>query len=154
MAQQQERGFVLTFQVQGEVVVLPAEQLPDETGEILDLLVTEAQPLSKWFEVARAYLSQNKVGQFVSLCAEATDERTVAEVQAFFGTRPTFELTQFHCAHAAHAIERAREERDKAARADHYTAASKSVALAKREGPEEQLPCLAAGYLALAKVGG
>ena len=144
----------LYFQVhdRDEVVVVPAEELPDDAEEILDLLTSEALPLSKWYEVARAYLSQNKVNQFLTLVKEATDENTIKEVESFFKAKPTFDLIQFHCGSAAYCIESGKEARDAGERQKYFQEAQYRINVARQLNPNEQLPYLAAGYLLLAKV--
>jgi hypothetical protein len=145
----------LYFQVhdRDEVVVVLADELPDDAEEILDLLTSEALPLSKWYEVARAYLSQNKVNQFLTLVKEATDENTIKEVESFFKAKPTFDLIQFHCGSAAYCIESGKEAREAGERQRYFQEASYRINVAKQLSTFEQLPFLAAGYLHLAKVG-
>lgn len=147
-------GDELCFPVHGthEVVIIPARHLPEETEDILDLLTSEALPLAKWFDVARAYLSQNKEKQFLDVLREGTDDHTVQEIEQFFKAKPTFELIQFHCAYAAYYIHMFRKERDQVEKAKHQRDAIMRINAAKQLSSQEQLPWLASGFLALAKV--
>eukprot|EP00877_Chromochloris_zofingiensis_P002087 jgi/Chrzof1/1187/Cz01g43270.t1 len=146
-------GDELCFPVHGthEVVIIPARHLPEETEDILDLLTSEALPLAKWFDVARAYLSQNKEKQFLDVLREGTDDHTVQEIEQFFKAKPTFELIQFHCAYAAYYIHMFRKERDQVEKAKHQRDAIMRINAAKQLSSQEQLPWLASGFLALAK---
>jgi hypothetical protein len=135
-----------------EVVAIAVSNLPENNDDVLDLLSNEALPLSKWLEVAKAYLSRGSSDNFLSILREATNEETLKEVERYFGRKPTFETIQCKCALAAYYIELGREERDRAKKAELLRQATEAVASARALDNTEQLPYLAAGQLALVKV--
>jgi RNA polymerase-associated protein CTR9 len=134
------------------VVAIGADQLPAEADDLLELLASEAAPLSTWFDFAKAYLSAGREDAFRHVCSEAVKEEVVAEVTRYFGRAPTYETTQFHCALAALNIAKGKEERNNAAlKAEAFTAAAKSIQAARLLSPDEQMVSVAQGMLHLAK---
>lgn len=148
----QQQKVYLPVHDSDEVVAIPIAQLPENNDDVLDLLSSEALPLSKWLEVAKAYLSRGSSQNFLAILREATNEETIREVERYFGRKPTFETIQCKCAFAAYYIEQAREERDRIKKAELIKLASEAVAQAKALDPSEQLPFLAAGQLAVVRV--
>lgn len=132
-------------------MLLTLDRLPEDVGSVLQFLETEGVPLSYWWDVARAYLAQGRPQHFVQLLHSSLDEELLQAVQDFFKARPTFDIVQMNCGLAAYHIESARAA-EPAERDRHRAAAAERVAAAKKEGPDEQLPHLAAGLLALQRV--
>jgi len=132
--------------------VVAIDHLPDDVSGVLQFLESEGVPLSYWWDLARAYLAQGRTQQYLALLNSALEEDLLQAVEDFFKRRPTFEIVQLLCGLAAHHIEQYRLEQDKAAKQQHLVEATKRINAAKKEGPDEQLPYLAAGCLALAKV--
>ncbi|GBF96613.1 hypothetical protein Rsub_09359 [Raphidocelis subcapitata] len=133
----------------GSIVVV--DDLPDDVQGVVQFLESEAVPLQIWWDVARAYLAQGRTAQYLALLHSALEDDLLTAVEDYFKKRPTFEIVQLHCGLAAHHIEQFRLEADRAAKQQHLAAAAARVNTAKQEGPQEQLPFLAAGCLALAK---
>lgn len=134
--------------------VVEIDELPDDVQNVLQFLESEGVPLTYWWDVARAYLARGKRQEFVTVLAAALDDDLLKAVEDFFKERPTFDIMQLHCGLAAHHIEEMRAAAataDKAAAQQHAQAAAQRVQQAKAEAPNEQLPFLAAGCLALAK---
>jgi hypothetical protein len=136
----------------GTLVAL--DHLPEDVGGVVQFLESEGVPLSYWWDMARAYLAQGRTRQYLALLQSALEDELLQAVEEYFKRRPTFEIVQLLCGVAAHHIEQARREADKAARGAQLADAAARVAAAKKEGPDEQLPFLAAGALALARVSG
>lgn len=138
--------------------IVDIDHLPDDVQDLLQFLESEAVPLSYWWDLARAYLAAGRRDEYVSVLTSALDEELLKAVEEFFKARPTFDIAQLHCGLAAHHIEAARAAagaaagaEQRAARQQHLAEAQGRVAAAKAEAPDEQLPYLAAGCLALAK---
>jgi hypothetical protein len=130
------------------------DHLPDDVQGVVQFLESEGVPLSYWWDMARAYLAQGRTGQYLAILQSALEDDLLQAVEDYFKKRPTFEIVQLLCGYAAHHIEQYRQESDKATRQQHLGDAAARIIAAKNEGPDEQLPYLAAGVLALAKVWG
>jgi hypothetical protein len=131
--------------------LLQIDHLPD-VQDLVSILESEAVPLQHWWDLARAYLAQGRAQQYLELLQSSLDPEFLKAVEDFFKRRPSFEIVLMICGIAAHHTEQYRAEPDKAAKQEHYSAALARVNAAKQEGPAEQLPWLASGALALAKV--
>ena len=77
---------------------------------------------------------------------------TSRQVERYFGHKPIYEQIQFNCGMAAISIARGREEKDKARKAEHFSAATMALNNSKRLNDQEQLVYLGYGLLAVAKV--
>ena len=135
-----------------EVVAVDLSQLPESAEELLDLLVSEAAPLSVWFDFARAYLQAGRLDAFDHIYETATSEETAVEVEKFFGQKPTYERIQFYVARAVVLIAKAREEKLNDKKAQLMGEARKLVTAAGTLDPLEQLVMLASGLHNMAKV--
>jgi len=135
----------------GFVVKLPLNQLPASPEEMLDLLNGEAVPLSVWWDVAKLYLSHQQVDEFMHILFEGTSPEVLADVRSFFGKDPKYEQILFHCGLAALFIGKARDEKDAVKKADLLHRAGSLLSNAQKIDPNEQLPYLGVGQLALAK---
>lgn len=130
------------------------DPLPDDVTRVLELLESEGVAFAHWWDLARGYLAAGRPAQFVELLRSALDEGLLSSVTEFFGARPRFDIMQMRCGLAAYHIEQARAEQERGAKAQHAADAALFISKAKEEAPDEQLPCLAAGCLAAAKVRG
>ncbi len=135
-----------------DVVVIPVSSLPEEVEELLEILAAEAAPLTTWFDFAKAYLATGKDEAFRHICEEGVKDEVTEEVIRFFGAKPVYEQTQFHCGLAALHMARGREEGDKARKAECFALAAKHIQAAKLMIPEEQMVTITEGLLHLAKV--
>lgn len=136
-----------------EVVAIDLSQLPDNAEDLLDLLVSEAAPLSTWFDCARAYLNAGRIDGFDLIYDTATSEETTEEVERYFGRKPTYEQIQFFTAKAAIFVAQARDEKDSEEKAHLMSEARKLITRASTLDPNEQLVHLTSGLHSLAKVG-
>lgn len=136
-----------------DVVVVPANGLPSEAEEMLEVLASEAAPLSTWFDVARAYLAQGREDAFRHICLEGVKDEVTTEVERYFGRKPTYEQIQFYCGLAALHMAKARDEKDRTKKAEHLTQAAIHLNAAQTLDPSEQLVALGQGLLGLTKVG-
>ncbi|GLC38649.1 hypothetical protein PLESTB_000456300 [Pleodorina starrii] len=134
-----------------EVVVIDLSQVPDNAEELLDLLVSEAAPLSTWFDCARAYLQQGRLDGFDLIYETATSEETAVEVERYFGQKPTFERIQFFTARAGVLIAQARDEKTPDSKARLLSEARKLITQAGTLDQNEQLVHLTSGLHYLAR---
>jgi hypothetical protein len=137
---------------QDGTTVVAIDHLPEDVAGVVQFLESEGVPLSYWWDLSRAYLAQGRTSQYLALLQSALDDELLQAVEDYFKKRPTFEIVQLTCGVAVYHIEQYRQEQDKAAKQQHLNDATQRIAAAKKEGPNEQLPYLAAGCLALAKV--
>ncbi|KAK9810525.1 hypothetical protein WJX72_012163 [[Myrmecia] bisecta] len=130
-----------------EVVSVPLDQLPDDPDELLGILKAEIAPLSLWLDIAKVYLSQGRIDQYLTVLNEGTSP----EVEEYFGDKVKFERIQFLCALAAYYTALGKAEKDRVARNEAFTKANGFWSKARHVDYNEQLPYIAAGQLALAK---
>lgn len=135
-----------------EVVAIDLLQLPDNAEELLDLLVSEAAPLSTWFDCARAYLQQGRLDGFDLIYDTATSDETAFEVERYFGQKPTYERIQFFTARASILLAQARDEKTPDSKGKFLSEASKLITQAGTLDQNEQLVHLTSGLHYLAKV--
>jgi hypothetical protein len=69
---------------------LPRSQLLCLQEEVLDILASEAAPLSMWLDLAKAYLALGNEDAFIKVCQEGTRDEVTIEVEKFFGKKPTW----------------------------------------------------------------
>ncbi|KAG2448186.1 hypothetical protein HYH02_006771 [Chlamydomonas schloesseri] len=134
-----------------EIVAIDLNQLPESSEDLLDLLVSEAAPLSTWFDCARAYLQHGRLDAFDHIYETATSEETAVEVERYFGQKPTYERIQFFTARAAILIAQARDEKQADAKARLLSEAKKLITTAGSLDPNEQLVLLTSGLHHLAR---
>ncbi|GFR40487.1 hypothetical protein Agub_g1054 [Astrephomene gubernaculifera] len=134
-----------------EVVAIDLAQLPENSEELLDLLVSEAAPLSTWFDCARAYLQQGKIDCFDHIYETATSEETAIEVERYFGQKPNYERIQFFTARAAIFIAQARDEKTPDSKARLLSEARKLITQAGTLDQNEQLVHLTSGLHSMAR---
>ncbi|KAG2487876.1 hypothetical protein HYH03_013459 [Edaphochlamys debaryana] len=134
-----------------EVVAIDLSQLPESPEELLDLLVSEAAPLSTWFDCARAYLQQGRIDGFDHIYETATSDETAVEVERYFGQKPTYERIQFFTARAAVLIAQAREEKTADAKTRLLSEARKLITQASTLDQNEQLVHLTSGLHSMAR---
>ena len=137
-----------------EVVVVPVGELPDDPQEVLNVLISEAAVLPLWLDFARTYLQQGDIPGYAKILEEASSVEVLAEVEQYFGSKPNYEHVQCLCGFVALNLAKARDERDRARKAELLNSAKQLVQKAKQVDAKEQLPDLAAGMLALARVSG
>jgi hypothetical protein len=142
----------IPVQESDEVVVVPVSQLPDDPQEVLNVLISEAAVLPLWLDFARTYLKQGDVEGFQKILQEASSEEVLTEVEQYFGKKPNYEHIQCLCGFVALSLARAKDEKDAQKRSELLNTARLLVQKAKQVDPKEQLPDLAAGMWALAKV--
>ena len=136
-----------------EIVAIDLNQLPESSEDLLDLLVSEAAPLSTWFDCARAYLQHGRLDAFDHIYETATSEETAVEVERYFGQKPTYERIQFFTARAAILIAQFRDEKQADAKALLLSEAKKLITTASSLDPNEQLVLLTSGLHHMARVG-
>ena len=141
----------IPVQESDEVVVVPVGQLPDPQ-EVLNVLISEAAVLPLWLDFARTYLQQGDVEGFQKILQEASSEEVLTEVEQYFGKKPNYEHIQCLCGFMALHLARANDEKDRQKRVELLNTAKQFVLKAKQVDPREQLPDIAAGMLALARV--
>ncbi|GIL51578.1 hypothetical protein Vafri_7539 [Volvox africanus] len=134
-----------------EVVAIDLSQLPDSAEELLDLLVSEAAPLSTWFDCARAYIQQGRLDAFDQIYETATSEDTAVEVERYFGQKPNYERILFFTAKAAILIAQARDEKTADSKARILSEARKLITQAGTLDQNEQLVALTSGLHFLAR---
>lgn len=127
------------------VVSLTPDQLPENPEDMLDLLTGEAVSFSVWWDVVRAYLEAGKVDQCLHILFTAVAEDTIEEAKRFYGHDNIHEQLCFNIGLSAILCARARDEKD-------AKKAANFVATAKKIDPNETLPYIGAGLLALAQV--
>ncbi|PNW85504.1 hypothetical protein CHLRE_03g189605v5 [Chlamydomonas reinhardtii] len=134
-----------------EIVAIDLNQLPESSEDLLDLLVSEAAPLSTWFDCARAYLQHGRLDAFDHIYETATSEETAVEVERYFGQKPTYERIQFFTARAAILIAQFRDEKQADAKALLLSEAKKLITTASSLDPNEQLVLLTSGLHHMAR---
>ncbi|EFJ40533.1 hypothetical protein VOLCADRAFT_121713 [Volvox carteri f. nagariensis] len=134
-----------------EIVAIDLSQVPENAEELLDLLVSEAAPLSTWFDCARAYLQQGRLDGFDLIYETATSEETAVEVERYFGQKPTYERILFFTAKAAVLIAQARDEKTADSKARLLSDARKLITQAGTLDQNEQLVHLSSGLHFLAR---
>jgi RNA polymerase-associated protein CTR9 len=135
-----------------EVVVVDLANPPENAEELLDLLVSEAAPLSTWFDCARAYLGVGRTEGFDLIYETATSKETADEVEKYFGKRPTYEQIQFLTAKAALLMAQARDEKTTDGKTRVLSEARKLINQASTLDPNEQLVHLTSGLHSMARV--
>jgi RNA polymerase-associated protein CTR9 len=135
-----------------ELVAVDLGQLPD-VDDVLELLISEARPLSTWFDFAKAYLAQGKEESFRHICNEGAKDEVLKEAERFFQRKHTYEVIQFHCGLAGLNIAKARDEKRRDVKTQLLAQALASLTAAQQLDPEEQLVSLGLGLLHVTKVG-
>jgi len=77
-----------------EAVAVPAECMPDDPEEILEILQAENAPLSVWIDAARIYYNTGQMRQYAAIL----DEVKGPEVEKYYGEKAKNERIQALCA--------------------------------------------------------